>query len=134
MPLGAFLGLAGAVAVGALIYVGGVRLDLRRFFRVTGVFIIVVAAGLLAGALRTAHEAGLWNGLQQVVADWSDALPKDGPLGSVLAGMFGYTDTPTLGEVLVYFAYLIPALALFFLPVRTKTSVSQAQLRVVSPS
>ena len=125
VPLGAVLGLAGAVAVGWAIYAGGVRLDLRRFFRITGVFIIVVAAGLLAGALRTAHEAGLWNNLQQVVADWSSVLPNDGPLGTVLAGMFGYTDTPTLGEVLIYFAYLVPALVLFFLPDRSKAPRSQ---------
>ena len=123
VPIGAALGLAGAVGIGFLIYYGGVRLDLRRFFRLTGVFIIIVAAGLLAGGLRSLHEAGLWNGLQQVVADWSDVLPKDGPLGTVLAGMFGYTDTPTLGEVLIYVAYLIPALILFFMPVRHSAPV-----------
>ena len=129
VPLGALLGLAAAVGVGVLIYVGGIRLNMRRFFRFTGVFIIVVAAGLLAGALRTAHEAGLWNGLQTIVADWSGALPKDGPLGTVLAGLFGYTDTPTLGEVLVYFGYLVPALVLFFLPVRATAPTPHAQLR-----
>lgn len=134
VPLGALLGLAAAVGVGLLIYIGGVRLDMRRFFRVTGVFIIVVAAGLLAGALRTAHEAGLWNGLQQIVADWSDALPKDGPFGTVLAGMFGYTDTPTLGETIVYFAYLVPALVLFFLPMREKGAPTRARLRPASLS
>ncbi len=134
VPLGAFLGLTAAVGVGILIYVGGVRLDMRRFFRITGVFIIVVAAGLLAGALRSAHEAGLWNGLQQVVANWSDALPKDGPLGTVLSGMFGYTDMPTLGEILIYFAYLIPALVLFFMPVRTGAPAPRARLRPVSHS
>ena len=76
----------------------------------------------------------MWDGLQATAFDLSAVLPGDGVAGTLLSGMFGYTDTPTLGEVLVYFAYLIPALALFFLPVRTKTSVSQAQLRVVSPS
>ena len=118
VPAGAALGLLCAIGIGFLIYYGGVRIDMRKFFRVTGVFIIVVAAGLLAGGLRSLHEAGLWNGLQQIVADWSDILPKDGPLGTVLAGMFGYTDTPTIGEVLIYFAYLVPALIIFFMPVR----------------
>ncbi len=132
VPLGAFGDLVAAVAVGWLIYAGGVRLNMRRFFRVTGVFIIVVAAGLLAGALRTAHEAGLWNGLQQVVADWSEALPKDGALGTVLAGMFGYNDMPTFGELLIYFAYLVPAVVLFFMPARTKMTASGPQLRPVS--
>jgi high-affinity iron transporter len=116
VPLGALLGLLTAIGVGVLIYYGGVRLNLRRFFRYTGVFIIIVAAGLLAGGLRSLHEAGIWNGLQQVVADWSGVLPKDGAVGTVLAGMFGYTDTPTLGEALIYAGYLIPALILFFMP------------------
>ena len=134
VPLGALAGLGAAVGGGWAIYAGGVRLDMRRFFRITGVFIIIVAAGLLAGALRTAHEAGLWNGLQQVVADWSEVLPKDGPLGTVLSGMFGYTDTPTLGEGLIYFAYLIPALVLFFMPVRPTLPSSRAQLHPASHS
>ena len=50
MPIGAALGLASAVGVGFAIYYFGVKLNLRHFFRWTGVFIIFVAAGLLAGA------------------------------------------------------------------------------------
>lgn len=115
VPAGAVLGLAGAAAVGMAIYLGGVRLDLRRFFRWTGVFIVLVAAGLLASALRAFHEAGLWNGLQETLFDLSHALPTDGPVGAVLAGLLGYNDTPTLGEGIVYLAYLIPALLFFTL-------------------
>ena len=87
------------------------RLDLRRFFRWTGVFIIFVAAGLLAGALRAFHEAGLWNGLQGTAFDLSAWLPQDGMVGTLLAGVFGYQDAPTIGEVLVYLAFLVPALS-----------------------
>ena len=122
VPVGAILGLFAATAVGFLIYYGGVRLNMRKFFRATGVFIIIVAAGLMAGGLRSLHEAGLWNGLQDVVADWGTLLPKDGPVGAVLSGLFGYNDTPTLGEILIYFAYLIPALLIFFMPVRGRVS------------
>lgn len=132
VPVGAFGGLAAAALIGWAIFAGGVRIDLRRFFRITGVFIIAVAAGLLAGALRTAHEAGLWNHLGTIVVDWSEALPKDGPLGTVLAGMFGYTDTPTLGEVLVYGLYLVPTLILFFLPVRSTPQPSAVRLHPAS--
>src|ERR1700754_2862673 len=63
-PLGALLGLLAAVIIGYGIYVGGIRINLRRFFHWTAVFIIFVAAGLLAGSLRHLHEAGLWNHLQ----------------------------------------------------------------------
>lgn len=114
-PLGAVLGLVCAVLVGWAIYRGSLKLDLGRFFRWTGVFIIFVAAGLLSGALRSLHEAGLWNGLQQIAFDLSDVLPVDGPVGAVLAGLLGYHDTPSLGEVIVYLAYLVPVLTLFWI-------------------
>lgn len=114
--LGACLGLVVAAAIGVAIFRFGRRLDLRRFFRWTGVLILFVAAGLLAGALRSAHEAGLWNQLQATAYDLSDALPVDGLAGTLLSGLFGYRDAPSLGEVMLYLAYLIPALALFLRP------------------
>ncbi|MEO8882840.1 MAG: iron uptake transporter permease EfeU, partial [Devosia sp.] len=104
--IGAVIGLAGAAAVGFAIYWGGIRLNLAKFFRWTAVFILVVAAGLLAGSVRSLHEAGLWNGLQQVVFDLSHVLPQDSPLGTFLTGILGYQDTPTASEVIVYLGFL----------------------------
>jgi high-affinity iron transporter len=112
-PIGALAGLACASGVGVAIYYGGVKLNLRRFFRWTGVFILFVAAGLLAGSLRALHEAGLWNGLQTIAFDMSGVLPADSAVGSVLAGILGYHDTPTVGEVAIYLVFLVPALGLF---------------------
>ncbi len=115
-PLGALLGLIIAVGIGFAIYKGSMRLNLARFFRWTGLFILVVAAGILANSVQALHEAGLWNHFQTVVFDISSILPMDGPTGSVLAGMFGYQDAPTVSVLTVYLAYLIFALVLFFLP------------------
>ncbi|QNK65549.1 iron uptake transporter permease EfeU [Variovorax sp. PAMC26660] len=111
-PVGALAGIAVSVAVGWGLYSGGVRLDLRRFFRYTGLFILLVAAGLLAGVLRKLHEGGVWNHLQTVVFDMSDTLPMDSPVGAVLSGLLGYQAAPVVGEVIVYLAFL--AVALFF--------------------
>ena len=116
VPVGALLGVLSAVAVGAAITYGGVRLDLRRFFRWTGLLIIFVAAGLLAGGLRAFHEAGVWNGLQSTAFDISSVLPSDSVLGTLLTGFFGYQDAPSVGEVAIYFAFLIPALVFFLMP------------------
>lgn len=113
MPAGAVLGLAAAVVIGALIYQGGMRLNLARFFRWTDVFLIIVAAGLLAGSLRALHEAGVWNHLQTIVFDISHILHEDSPLGVLLGGFFGYTDHPTQGEVLAWLLYLVPVMYWF---------------------
>jgi high-affinity iron transporter len=118
VPIGAALGLLCAVGVGAVVVYGGVKLDLRRFFRWTGLFIIFVAAGLLAGALRAFHEAGLWNGLQGIAFDLSGVLPADSIVGTLFTGVFGYQDTPTIGEVIAYVAFLMPTLILFLSPPR----------------
>jgi high-affinity iron transporter len=123
-PLGALLGLAAAIALGLALYRGSLKLNLARFFRWTGLFILLVAAGILANAVQALHEAGLWNGLQQVVFDWSATLPVDSPGGAVLAGMFGYQDTPTVSTLGAWAGYLIVALALFFAPARPATRVT----------
>jgi high-affinity iron transporter len=115
-PVGALGGVAVAVAVGYGIYSGGVRLNLRRFFRLTGLFILLVAAGLLAGSLRRFHEAGVWNHLQQVVFDTSGALPVDSPLGAVLSGLLGYQEAPVTGEVGLYLAFLVVTVYFFLRP------------------
>lgn len=115
-PLGALLGVLVSAGIGWAIYAGALRLDLRRFFRWTGVFILLVAAGLLAGSLKALHEAGLWNALQGRAYDISHVLPETGPLGTVLSGILGYREAPTLGEAAVYAAFLAVTLFLFLRP------------------
>lgn len=121
-PVGAALGYAAAIAVGVALYAGAVHLDLRRFFRWTGAFVIVVAAGLAANALGAAHEAGVWNALQQPVWSTHGLVSNTSTLGMALRGLVGYTDRPTLGQVVVYWAYLVPTLALFLVGGRRRAS------------
>src|SRR6478609_3071260 len=56
--VGGLLGLAAAVALGVAFYRGSLRMDLGRFFLVTGLLVIVFAAYLLAGGLHELGEAG----------------------------------------------------------------------------
>lgn len=114
--LSALAGIAVSALAGYAFFRWGIRIDLRRFFRWTGIFILVVAAGLLAGVLRSLHEAGLWNLLQSRVYDLSDVLPASSLPGTILGGLFNYQEAPTLGEVLVYVAYLSITLMLFLRP------------------
>lgn len=105
---GAVLGLVAAIAIGLGLYRGGVRINLTRFFRVTGLVLVFVAAGLLATAVHTAHEAGWINGLQGQALDLSWLVQPGTVSGSLLTGMLGLQPTPTVIEVLVYGLYAIP--------------------------
>ena len=127
-PLGAVLGLATAVVLGFLLYWGGVRLNLGAFFKWTSLFILLVAAGLAAGAIRAFHEAGLWNHFQDVAFDLSTILSTHSLAGTLLEGIFGYQETPSVSEVAIYFIYLIPALVLFFMPSRPSTQPTRTAL------
>jgi high-affinity iron transporter len=133
MLAGALLGLAAAFLLAVLIFRFGVRIDLARFFRITGVFVLLVAAGLAAGVLRSLHEAGIWNLLQDRAYDLSHVLPADGPLGVLLSGIFGYSDAPTWGEVLAYLAVLLPSLWLFLRPLPQRKATSPTGATAKTP-
>jgi high-affinity iron transporter len=121
----AVAGLVAAVVIGYLIFAAGVRIDLRRFFTITGVVLIFVSAGLVAFAVHEFGEAGLISNTGTAF-DLGSILPESSPLGAVLAGLFGYRSTPTPLEVIAYFAYLIPVLILFIRPGRRRTTGSAA--------
>ena len=105
---GAVIGLAAAIAIGLGLYRGGVRINLSRFFRVTGLVLVFVAAGLLATAAHTAHEAGWINGLQTEAFDLSWLVQPGTVSGSLLTGMLGLQPQPTAIEAFVYLAYALP--------------------------
>ncbi len=105
---GAVLGLVAAVAIGLGLYRGGVRINLTRFFRITGLVLVFVAAGLLATAAHTAHEAGWINGLQGQALDLSWLVQPGTVSGSLLTGMLGLQPAPAIVEVLAYVLYAVP--------------------------
>jgi high-affinity iron transporter len=113
---GAVLGILVAVALGYGIYKGGVRINLGRFFRVTGIVLVVIAAGLVMTAIHTANEAGWLSVGQQQAADLSWLVRPGTPVESLVSGVLGIQPYPVWAEVIGYFAYLIPMLAFVTLP------------------
>lgn len=105
---GAVLGLIAAIVIGLGLYRGGVRINLSRFFRITGLVLVFVAAGLLASAANTAHEAGWINGFQTQALDLTWLVQPGTISGSLLTGMLGLRPQPTVLEIFVYLLYLIP--------------------------
>jgi high-affinity iron transporter len=94
------------------------KLNLGRFFRVTGVFLVLIAAGLVLGALRTAHEAGWVTIGQQRVFDFSPWMPSNSVQGALIRGVFGIPADPRLIEVLGWMLYAVPVLVVFLWPAR----------------
>jgi high-affinity iron transporter len=105
---GAILGLAAAVGLGVALYRGGVRINLSRFFRLTGLVLVLVAAGLFATSIHTAHEAGWFNDLQSQAIDLSWLVRPGEISGSLLTGMLGLQPKPTIGEAFAYLLYAVP--------------------------
>jgi high-affinity iron transporter len=114
--LGAVVGIAVAIAIGVGIFFGGLKLNLGRFFRITGVFLVLIAAGLMTSALRTAHEAGWVQIGQRRILDLSSWMPAQSVQGALITGMFGIPSDPRLVEVLSWLLYAVPVLLVFLWP------------------
>jgi high-affinity iron transporter len=104
--LGGGLGLAAAGVLGYLLYRGTYRLNLRAFFNVTSILLLLFAAGLLAHGLHEFHWAGLVPALVEPVWNTNAVLDERSLLGSFLAALFGYNGDPSLVEVVAYGGYL----------------------------
>ena len=105
--------------IGVGLYRGGVRINLSKFFKITGLVLVFVAAGLLATAAHTAHEAGWINSFQTEAVSLRWLVHPGTVSESLLTGMLGLRPAPTQIEAFVYLAYAVP-MALFVLWPRTR--------------
>src|SRR5689334_11228487 len=105
---GALLGVALAMVLGYLLYRGGVKINLSKFFRVTGVVLVLVGAGLLSFAVHTAHEGGWWNLLLDRAIDLRWLIDPGSVQSALITGMFGIQPEPTWGELLAFAVYAVP--------------------------
>ena len=116
--LGAVIGILLAAAVGYGIFRGGVRLNLARFFRVTGLVLVVIAAGLVMTAFHTANEAGWLTAGQVQAFDLSWLVRPGTPVSSLLTGVLGIQPFPAWIEVGAWLAYLVPMALIVAWPAR----------------
>ncbi len=105
---GGLLGLAVAVVIGYLIYRGGTRIDIRVFFRVTGVLIVLFAAGLVAKGIHEFQEIGLLPAVVDPLWNLPILDPDTNVIGQFAKSLFGWRPDPSLLMVIGYLAYLVP--------------------------
>ena len=115
---GALVGLAAAVAIGWGFYTGSRRIDLRSFFRWTGIGLIFIAAGLASHAVHELIEVGIVPFGTQTVFDISNVLPDEAGIGQFLRAILGYSAAPEASTLAVHVAYLAVVLALYLRPAK----------------
>jgi len=108
---GGAAGLIGAAVLGWLVFQGGRRLSVQRFFAVTSVLILFVAAGLFSSGIGRLQSMGLLPG-GEPLWDTSWLLDDHGSIGGFLAGLVGYRARPSALEIIGYILYLAGATAL----------------------
>ena len=114
--VGAAAGLIVSIILGIGLYMGSRRLNLRQFFTVTGILLIVFAAGLLAHGAHEFQEAGLLPITVEHVWNTNAVLSEASRLGEFLTALFGYNGNPSLLEVVAWASYLLLALGFFLRP------------------
>ena len=111
--VGGVVGLAVAVAVGVLFYAGSSAVDIRAFFRITGVLIILFAAGLVSKGVHEFQEVGLLPTMNEAVWNLGVLDPSTSTVGRFLGSLFGWTPRPSLLMAIAYTAYLVPVLVTY---------------------
>jgi high-affinity iron transporter len=135
--VGALLGILTAIVIEIFIYRGFVRINLGTFFTWTGVFLIVVAAGVLAYGVGDLQDAGVLPGVGHHAYDISSVIPASSWYGTVLQGIVNFNPSPTWLQVAVWLAYVAVVGVFYFrqhrsTSPRTATSSASAAAQTVA--
>ena len=118
--LGLILGFAVAISLGYLIFKSAIKLDLSKFFRYTGVALVVVAAGVLSYGVHEFQELGWLPGGESYAWDVSSLIPKDSLLGATLGGLVGFDNTTSWLQLGIWTIYLTTVLGAYLSKPRTR--------------
>jgi high-affinity iron transporter len=105
--VGTILGVGTAALLSWTLFASTVRLDLRRFFQVTGFLLILFAAGLIAHGVHEFNEVGWIPSVIEHVWNVDTIISEASLLGQLLKTLFGYSSSPSLTEMIAYFVYIV---------------------------
>ena len=108
--VGLVLGLGLAVFLGYAIYNRTVKLDLAKFFTITGVALIIIAAGVLSYGIHEFQELGYLPGVDSFLWDVTPWIAKESLLGSLLGGLVGFDTTTSFVQFIGWSIYLLAVL------------------------
>jgi high-affinity iron transporter len=104
--IGLALGFAVSITLGYLIYKSSIKLNLSKFFKYSGIALIVVAAGVLSYGVHEFQELGYLPGPDAFAWDVTSFIAKDSILGASLSGTIGFDTTTSWLQLGVYVLYL----------------------------
>lgn len=124
--IGFTLGVVTAVVLGYLLYRRAVKINLKKFFTVTGYFLILVAAGVLSYGMHDLQEAGALPGMNFLAFDVSSTVSVDSWFGALAKGIFNFSPQTSWIEAITWIAYVAFAVWLFNYksPKKSTTKVS----------
>jgi iron uptake system component EfeO len=120
---GAMVGLTVAALLGILVARGAVRIDLSRFFRLTGAALVVVAAGVLAYAIHDLQEARILPGLNTIAFDVSEQVPPGSWYATLLKGTINFSPRTTVLEAAAWTLYIVPVMLMFTRAIRLRAAL-----------
>lgn len=113
--VGALLGILVAVVLAYLIFRGLIRINLSRFFTWTGLFLVLVAAGVLSYGIGDLQEASVIPGWGQAAFSLAHIVPPSSWYGAILGGIFNFTPEPTWAQFAAWLVYLVVVTIVFLL-------------------
>src|SRR5262249_61089146 len=110
---GAVLGLITAASLGWAIFRGGRHVSLQRFFGVTSIFLLLLAAGMFSTGIGRLEVMGF---LPATPTAWHPPFLLDdhGFIGGFLNGLIGYRSRPSLLQAPRHRLFLAPPRDLLF--------------------
>ncbi|MFL6114110.1 MAG: iron uptake transporter permease EfeU [Catenulispora sp.] len=114
--IGAVSGIAVATLLCWGLYHRALKLNLTRFFKATGLVLVVIAAGVVAYGLQDLQESGVVGGFTSYAWDLSAHIDPNAWYSTLVAGTLNLTPRMTWLSVLGYLAYLAPVLFFYLRP------------------
>jgi high-affinity iron transporter len=122
--IGAIGGLCGATVIGILLFKLGIKINLKQFFQVMGILLLLIVSGLVIGVLAHLNKSLVLNPsfpcnqdsciLGGLIWDASQVLPQKQFPGVILHTLFGYVDRLYWAEAIAYFTFLTTIGTLYF--------------------
>jgi len=105
--IGGLVGILSSIVLALIFFASTIRVNFSVFFKVTGILIMLIAAGLFSTAIHEFQEAGVIPVIKNNIYDISNILSRDSIIGGVLRSLFGYSPSPSLLETVGYLMYIV---------------------------